>query len=296
MENASTWKRTLGRVAFLNCDPLYHQISDKWKILAAPPAWLTGHLLRKDCLIAPVPAADWALNRNELSLVPGMGIISDGSVGSVLLFGEREIEDMRDVALPTDSATSRRLLMYLLKKRGHDPRPVEMGPDLETMLERCDGALLIGDRALHEAQRRPDLVRMDLGMEWKDVTGLPMVFAVFATHRDAPLEIVSDAYAELQNSLNSFRNPEVREEIVSSCSARSGFKEDRIRRYFEEVLYDFDSEVEAGLEMFISEVLEIDNFQLSEEMNQSLESPVNIPNALSIADSSSSDESLPPSS
>ena len=183
MDDSATWKRTLGRVAFLNCDPLYHQISEEWKILAAPPAWLTGHLLRKDCLIAPIPAADWALNRDELTLVPGMGIISDGSVGSVLLFGEREIEEMRDVALPTDSATSRRLLMYLLNKRGHDPRPVEMGPDLESMLERCDGALLIGDRALHEAQKRPDLVRMDLGMEWKDVTGLPMVFAVSCLER-----------------------------------------------------------------------------------------------------------------
>ena len=93
-----TWQRTIGRVAFLNCDPLYHDLPDEWRVLAAPPAWLTGHLLRKDCLIAPIPAADWALNREELVLVPELGIISDGAVGSVLLFGNREIEDMRDVA------------------------------------------------------------------------------------------------------------------------------------------------------------------------------------------------------
>lgn len=296
MDDSATWKRTLGRVAFLNCDPLYHQISEEWKILAAPPAWLTGHLLRKDCLIAPIPAADWALNRDELTLVPGMGIISDGSVGSVLLFGEREIDEMRDVALPTDSATSRRLLMYLLNKRGHDPRPVEMGPDLESMLERCDGALLIGDRALHEAQKRPDLVRMDLGMEWKDVTGLPMVFAVFATHRDAPKEIVSKAYAELQNSLAAFNEPEIKEDVVNSCSERSGFSVERIARYFQEVLYDFDKEVEAGLQMFISEVLEMKDFNLHDLLNQSSESPVSMPSALSISNSSSSNDSLPPSS
>ena len=296
MDDSATWKRTLGRVAFLNCDPLYHQISEEWKILAAPPAWLTGHLLRKDCLIAPIPAADWALNRDELTLVPGMGIISDGSVGSVLLFGEREIEEMRDVALPTDSATSRRLLMYLLNKRGHDPRPVEMGPDLESMLERCDGALLIGDRALHEAQKRPDLVRMDLGMEWNDVTGLPMVFAVFSTHKDAPKEIVAKAYAELQKSLLAFSEPEVKEEVVNSCSERSGFSIERIRRYFQEVLYDFDKEVEAGLQMFISEVLEMKDFNFHDLLNQSSESPVSMPSALSISNSSSSNDSLPPSS
>ena len=46
-----------------------------------------------------------------------------------------------------------------------------MGPDLGQMLERCDGALLIGDRALDEAARHPELVRMDLGEAWKDWTG-----------------------------------------------------------------------------------------------------------------------------
>ncbi len=250
-----TWQRTIGRVAFLNCDPLYHDLPDEWRVLAAPPAWLTGHLLRKDCLIAPIPAADWALNREELVLVPELGIISDGAVGSVLLFGNREIEDMRDVALPTDSATSRRLLMYLLKKRGHDPRPVEMGPDLDSMLARCDGALLIGDRALDEAQKNPGLVRMDLGMEWKDVTGLPMVFAVFAAPREAPMHMISKAHEDLMEALRRFKDEDIRERIISDSSRRSSFTSERIDKYFDEVLYHLDKEAELGLTTFISEVL-----------------------------------------
>jgi len=253
-----TWQKTIGRVAFLNCDPLYHDLSEEWKILAAPPAWLTGHLLRKDCLIAPIPAADWALNKDELVLVPELGIISDGAVGSVLLFGNREIEEMRDVALPTDSATSRRLLMYLLNKRGHDPRPVEMGPDLESMLARCDGALLIGDRALHEAQKNPDMVRMDLGMEWKDITGLPMVFAVFAAPRDAPVHMIAKAHDELMQALQRFSDIEARERIIGESSRRSSFSTERIDRYFDEVLYRLDSEAALGLTTFMSEVLGIE--------------------------------------
>ncbi|MDP7312490.1 MAG: menaquinone biosynthesis protein [Candidatus Thalassarchaeaceae archaeon] len=253
-----TWQRTIGRVAFLNCDPLYHELPEEWNVLAAPPAWLTGHLLRKDCLIAPIPAADWALNKDKLILVPELGIISDGAVGSVLLFGHREIGEMRDVALPTDSATSRRLLMYLLNKRGHDPRPVEMGPDLDTMLARCDGALLIGDRALHEAQINPDLVRMDLGMEWKDVTGLPMVFAVFAAPREAPLHMISKAHGDLMKALHRFQDKEIRENIINHSSQRSSFSSERIGRYFDEVLYSLDREAELGLTTFMSEVLEIE--------------------------------------
>ncbi|MEC8541697.1 MAG: hypothetical protein VXY53_07655, partial [Candidatus Thermoplasmatota archaeon] len=52
----SSWKTTIGRVAFMNCDPLFLQLRDSWDVLSAPPSWLTGHLLRRDCVIAPIPA------------------------------------------------------------------------------------------------------------------------------------------------------------------------------------------------------------------------------------------------
>ena len=65
--------------------------------------------------------------RDELALVPEIGICSKGEVGSVLVFGNRPLEEMRDIALPTDSSSSVALLKFLLKERGIDPRPVEMG-------------------------------------------------------------------------------------------------------------------------------------------------------------------------
>ncbi|DAC40809.1 MAG TPA: hypothetical protein D7I00_04160, partial [Candidatus Poseidoniales archaeon] len=178
------WMKTIGRVAFMNCDPLFVGLDDSYHVLPAPPSWLTGHLLRKDCVLAPIPAADFAKHHDELALVPEIGICSKGEVGSVLVFGSRPLEEMRDIALPTDSSSSVALLKYLLKRRGIDPRPVEMGPDLDTMLERCDGALLIGDRALDRAKTNPDLVRLDLGQAWLELTGQPMVFGVFAARKD----------------------------------------------------------------------------------------------------------------
>ena len=83
----ATWTKTLGRVAFINCDPLYHELDSTWKVLSAPPSWLTGHVLRRDCILAPIPAADYAKHAEELVLVPDIGIGSQGEVGSVLLFG-----------------------------------------------------------------------------------------------------------------------------------------------------------------------------------------------------------------
>ena len=257
------WHQILGRVAFVNCDPLYHELPPPWEVLSAPPSWLTGHILRKDCLIAPIPTADFAKHSDQLQLLPDICIASTGTVGSVLLFGDRDPSQMRDIALPTDSATSRKLCMWILEQMGFNPRPVDMGPDLGQMLERCDGALLIGDRALDEAARHPELIRMDLGKTWLELTGFPMVFAVYAAHRDAPVHDLKQAHNLLQRQLESYENSDVkRQAIIDSTSKRSGFSNERITQYFEEVKLRLDSDGEAGLKHFLNQVCDVSDYQI----------------------------------
>ena len=128
-----SWSRVVGRVSFINCEPIFHGLSEDWAVLAAPPSWLTGHLLRKDCILAPIPAADYARNRHELVLVPDLAISSKGEVGSVVLFSKVGF-DMESVALPSDSATSVALLKYILQSKGISVKYCEMGPDFEAVL------------------------------------------------------------------------------------------------------------------------------------------------------------------
>lgn len=257
----SRWKDILGKVAFVNCDPLYFELPEPWSILSAPPSWLTSHLLKRDCLIAPIPTADFAEHHRVLQLIPDLCIGSDGEVGSVLLFGNRDPSLMRDIALPTDSATSRKLCMWVLEKLGFQPRPVDMGPDLQNMLSRCDGALLIGDRALDEAARNPELVRMDLGQAWKDLTGLPMVFAVYAARLDSPAELVAEAHSMLTNQLAEFEtNSEHRQDVIQATSMRSGFSTERIGKYFDEIVARLDKRGHEGLDVFLHEVCNVTEY------------------------------------
>ena len=51
----------------------------------------------------------------------------------------------------------------VLKENAMNPKEVTMGSHLENMLNQCDGALLIGDRALQSARSNPELVKLDLG-------------------------------------------------------------------------------------------------------------------------------------
>lgn len=163
---------------------------------------------------------------------------------------------MRDIAVPSDSSTSRTLLPWLLNNRGLEPRIIEMGPDLTSMLERCDGALLIGDRALHESSEHPELVRLDLGTDWLEATGTPMVFGVFAARRDSPLTCVKMARRDLLSTLCMFEEePNHRSAVIRRSADRVGFDEDRMRRYFDtEVRNRLNDHDESGLEQFAEQV------------------------------------------
>ena len=247
-----SWERTIGRVSFINCEPLFHGLDNSWNILPAPPSWLTGHLLRKDCILAPIPAAAYAKNSSELFLVPDLAISSRGEVGSVLLFGSKPIESMKTIALPSDSASSVALLRHLVSRRKLLPEYVEMGPDLDGMLDSCDGCLLIGDRALEGARAHPELVKMDLGSEWLSVTGHPMVFGVFAARRDSDVDLIKSAYDALISRLDDFENVDtVREQVIAASSVKSAQSVERLERYFGEVINRMDAEDMDGLRLFL---------------------------------------------
>ena len=58
---------------------------------------------------------------DELVLLPDLAISGRGSAGSVLIFGNRPLDSMRDIAVPTDSSTSRKLLDWILNENNLDP-------------------------------------------------------------------------------------------------------------------------------------------------------------------------------
>ena len=247
-----SWQKTIGRVSFINCEPLFYGLENSWKVLPAPPSWLTGHLLRRDCILAPIPAADYAKNSDKLFLVPDIAISSRGEVGSVLLFGETELEQMSSIALPSDSATSVALLKFLINHKNLNPDYFEMGPDLHSMLSKSDGCLLIGDRALESAREYPDLVRLDLGAEWKKVSGHPMVFGVFAARKDSDVNSVKTAYNALVDRLVAFEtDSNVRSKVIEKSCIKSSQNTERLERYFGEVINRIDSEDFNGLQEFL---------------------------------------------
>jgi predicted solute-binding protein len=128
--------------------------------------------------IGLVPVAEIA--RQQLEIVPGVGITCFGPVRSILLISKCPIRDIKTFAADASSRTSVQLARVILRERyGVTPHFTSCEPVLEQMLATADAALIIGDPALHIDPATLRYQCLDLGEEWRLLTGLPMVFAAW---------------------------------------------------------------------------------------------------------------------
>lgn len=118
--------------------------------------------------------------------IPGLEIALFGPAQSIFLFTDKPWEEVGNVVVTEQSATSVELLKVL---HAMEERIVNTVPSAEPLREApdFDGALLIGDDAL--AARTGGGKGFDLGEIWTTKTGLPMVYAVFAVRPEAWIKI-----------------------------------------------------------------------------------------------------------
>jgi chorismate dehydratase len=184
----------VGHIQFLNCLPLYWGLGRTGALLDVDlhkdsPDRLNEALVAGDLDIGPISLVEYLRHADDLLLLPNLAVGSDGPVLSVNLISTRPLAELdgRPVALGSTSRTGVLLAQMLLaEKYGADPEYFACPPDLAQMLMEADAGVLIGDpalRAMHEGPAR-GLQVTDLGLAWKEWTGLPMVFAVWAVRKD----------------------------------------------------------------------------------------------------------------
>lgn len=238
---------TLGSVPYLNALPLYRTLETRGnaQILRVVPARLGRHLASGECAAALLPIVDHFRDPNSF-LISDACIGSDGAVRSVLLFMKKPPHEIQSVAADTSSHTSIALLRVLLADIFNVRPPfVDHAPNLATMLQNHDAALIIGDNALEAAQNPPRGVGiLDLGAQWKQLTGLPFVFAAWIAKKQTENlgEVLSRARDEGEANLKQV----VAENPISTCLSPAQI-EDYLRHA---VTFHLDGNHHAGLEEF----------------------------------------------
>ncbi len=172
----------IGSVPYLNAKPLvdwFHspECDCDVEIIYEVPSKLAQFLRDKRIDVANVSIFEGFQN-SDLTLIPGISISAFGAVKSVRLFSKVPIDNIRTVALDTSSLTSAALTKILLKESFQiTPEYHQAAPNIEDMLKHYDAGLIIGDLRLFDL---PECVTVyDLGLGWKELTGLPFVYAAW---------------------------------------------------------------------------------------------------------------------
>ncbi len=231
----------LGRVDYINTFPLAWSLARHLgdglaEEVVGVPTRLNALLRAGDVDVANVSSVEYANNPESYVLLPSLCVGSDGAVESVQLVTQLPLPAVQSIAVTSASATSVALVRVLV------PHAEIRSEDAD-----ADARLLIGDEALSSAFSDPT-PHHDLGALWRERTGLPMVFAVWAAQRDCD----PDALARVDRALRGAvaEASEHADLVAKAAGERHGFPAGYLARYFEKLRYGFGERERAGLQRF----------------------------------------------
>ena len=131
----------------------------------------------------------------EYQRIPDIAVIPDVCVGSrsavrsvVIASKQNNLKKVKRVALDDSSRTSVALVKIIFREfLGFEPEWQTSPPDLRSMLERNDAALIIGDPAMKIPKEKFRV--FDLATLWHDYTGFGFVFAVWMARASAAAQV-----------------------------------------------------------------------------------------------------------
>jgi len=234
MSDADAWSAQtrprwrVGCVSFLNARPLIWGLENEANISLRleVPARLLPALSQGQIDVALLPVIDYQ-RFDGLRIVPSGGIGCDGPTLTVRIFSPVSIDRIQSLACDADSHTSVALARIVLARRyGIRPPFTELCTDTEPGTAR----LLIGDKVVcQEPAGLP--YQLDLGAAWKDLTGLPFVFATWAARAEVDL-------GDLPERLIAARRGGLRHvaEILDRFAVPRGWPIELARKYLTEYL------------------------------------------------------------
>jgi chorismate dehydratase len=242
--------------------PLNTELAQHYDIQWMLPSQCADELANGGADIGLVPIAALATTAG-LRILPGCTIASKGKVRSLLLVrrSHQSLAELRSVAADTASRTTIAYSRILFHKWGNPNVPfLPMTADLDAMLDRADAAILIGDPALMALEERAnrfertgeELVYHDLAHEWRTLTGLPFVSAVWGiagstTARGGLLD--ENSYRDfIQSRDHGLQNIGA---LVKEWSSKLPLSEETIRTYLTtNIHYVLDEECIEGMRGF----------------------------------------------
>ena len=251
----------VGHINFLNCLPLTYSLlkcgyHKGMSLVLAVPSSLNKLMLEHQLDISPMSSFAFAGMSDSLLMLPNLGIVSDGEVQSIILVSKKPINELNNekIFLTAQSATSHRLLKIILKRaykcvpqyEVKNVEPAKLFTDNET------ADLLIGDYALYANHNRiAGVYYYDIGTEWKKMTGMPMVYAVWAVTRRFAQEYPEELEHVYSRLRGGFDNGIAdKDKMIEMVLQQKPFSRSQLASYFNIIKYDVGSSQLEALRTF----------------------------------------------
>lgn len=250
----------VGAVSFLNTKPLIYplltkEIQTDIALTVDVPSRVATLLSEGALDVGLIPIIEYFRanpSDTRYCILPDISIASHDSVRSIQLFSRVPIQEIRRIALDTNSRTSVALLKVLLaEKYGVSPAFTTCAPTVvpSTALQNrqyppFEAVLLIGDPALRHLGSTAYSV--DLGEAWYKLTGLPFVYACWVAREETDL-------GDLAQILFQSKERGVAQipEIARLEARKLGLPETLCLDYLQNrIKYDLDESAIAGIERF----------------------------------------------
>lgn len=240
-------KIRIGAVSYLNTKPLLYGLQhgpiwDDIELTLDYPSNLVKALKNDQIDIGLLPVAA-LLDISDYQIVSDYCIGTEGEVASVCVFSEVPLDEIDTVLLDYQSRTSVMLCRILFAK--HWKKSVQfINAADETYIDKIKGnvaGLVIGDRALKIRDRFTYIY--DLGLGWKEMTGMPFVFAVWVTTSKFQSDVVEKYSNAFQLGINQ----------IPVIVGQNLFLEYNLFDYFtKNISYSLDSSKIKGLKAFLA--------------------------------------------
>ena len=219
-------------------------IADEIELIEETPARLADLLMRDEIDVGLIPVAVIP-QLKEYFIVGEYCIGTETEVASVCLFSDVPLTEIQKVYLDHESRSSAALLLWLMKEYwGINPEIIQASDDTyRKEIKGTTAGLVIGDRAFE--QRKISTFIYDLASEWRAITGLPFVFAVWISNKPLP-----ETFIRQFNQANSIGLNHI-DEIVEAQQ----FDLFDLKKYYTlHLSYKLDDRKKRGMELFLQNI------------------------------------------
>lgn len=234
-------------VKYLNTLPFVHGIEESgilkdYLLELDIPSSCAKKLEKREADIGLVPIA--ALDKlKDYHVFSDYCIGATNSVASVLLVGDKPIEELTEIYLDYQSNTTNLLIKIICNKYLNIYPVWKKGMEgFEDNISGSTGGIIIGDRAFYFREKFK--YKYDLASLWNKYTDLPFVFACWVAKEEVQNSILDDFNAALawgvQHKHDAIKDTHIDIDL---------------EHYFDKsISYDFNSKKKQAMDLYLSEI------------------------------------------